>query len=139
MLPLNTPAKQTVAGKRIYVLEDNLDNRIVLRMALIGAILEFDRWGRDTMKHLKQFAPVDLIILDLMLPAGVTGYSVFEEIRADKTFTKIPIIAFSASEPSVAIPKCQHLGFSGFIPKPMGDNFAEQIMKAISGEKIWQF
>jgi CheY-like chemotaxis protein len=127
-------------GKRIFVVEDNLQNRVIFKMMLIsqGAWVEFDRWGRDALWRLQAFKNVDLIILDLMLRGGMSGYTIFDEIRSLPEFAQVPIIAVSAAEPAVAIPTTQEKGFSGFIAKPINDDlFPKQIARIIAGEAVW--
>ena len=122
------------------MVEDSLENRVITRIALTshGAVLDFDIWGLDTIRRLKGFAPVDAIILDLMLPRGMTGYKVFDLIRAQPAFAKVPIIAVSAVDPSEAIPLCIEKGFSGFIAKPLDtEAFPEQVAEVIAGKNIW--
>lgn len=130
----------TLHGKRIFVVEDNFQNRIVFTMALKthGAQVEFDRWGRDTLLRLQVFHPVDLIILDLMLPGGITGYDIFDEIRAVPGYDAVPIVAVSAAEPAIALPKTREKGFAGFISKPIdSDIFPAQIERILTGEPVW--
>lgn len=127
-------------GKRIFIVEDNVHNRIVFTMALklAGAMLEFDRWGRNTMVRLDAFQPVDLIILDLMLPGGTSGYDIYDEIRHRPGYASVPIVAVTASEPAIALPKTREKGFSGFIAKPIdSDIFPEQIARLIAGDDVW--
>jgi CheY-like chemotaxis protein len=127
-------------NKRIFVVEDNLENRIITQLALMrtGAHLEFDRWGRETIKLLHRQMPVDLIVLDLMFPHGVTGYDIFDQIRREAEFNHVPIVAVSAADPSEALPKCRARGFAGFISKPIEEDvFPDQLVRLMSGEKIW--
>ncbi len=127
-------------GKHIFIVEDNLQNRVVFTMALKlhGATIEFDRWGDDSILHLSAFDMVDLIILDLMLPSGVTGYDIHDRIRCLPKYRTVPIIAVSAAEPSIALPKTQQHGFDGFIAKPIDvDLFPKQVAKVIGGEPVW--
>lgn len=126
--------------KRIFVVEDNLENRVVLRMTLgkVGAIVEFDQWGRSTLARLNAFAPVDLILLDLMLGFSASGYQIFDEIRADPAWQSVPIVAVSATNAADAIPRCMAQGFQGFIAKPIDlDQFPQQLARALAGEPIW--
>lgn len=130
----------TLDEKRIFMVEDNLENRIIIQLALVrtSAILEFDRWGRDTLRKLAWFSPVDLILLDLMLPHGESGFEIFTQIRQKPEFATVPIAAVSAADPSLAIRKCRDMGFSGFIAKPIDDElFAPQLEKLIKGEAVW--
>lgn len=127
--------------KRIFVVEDDFNNRIITQMALIthDVRVEFDRWGKDTMVKLVSFGKPDLILLDLMFPNGITGYDIFDLIRANNTYNNVPIVAISASDTSTAIPRCQAKGFSGFIAKPIdSDHFAAQLEAILDGQKVWQ-
>jgi CheY-like chemotaxis protein len=131
----------TMNLKRIFVVEDNIENRVITQMALglLGARVEFDRFGRDTLSKLHNFGKVDLIILDLMFPNGVTGYDIFDMIRSDSALAAVPIVAVSASDATTSIPRCQAKGFSGFIPKPIDiDRFPKQIEEIMNGHSVWQ-
>lgn len=130
---------QKLREKRIFITEDNTLNRAVYMMLLkiSGAIVEFDRLGRETPSKLEAFKP-NLIILDLMLPNGDSGYQIFNKIRQMPDYGKVPIVAISASEPSVALPKCKELGFSGFIAKPIEEELlVDQLVRLIEGEEVW--
>lgn len=127
-------------GKHILIVEDNMLNRVVYvtTLGLQGAVLEFDRSGSEALAKLKSVHNWDLIILDLMLPRGMSGFELFKAIRAIPHYQAIPIIAISASEPSVAIPRAQELGFSGFISKPIDEALiCDQLARVIEGEHIW--
>lgn len=127
-------------NKRIFIVEDNLQNRVVFRIILAkqGALVEFERAGEETLTRLKVFGQVDLIILDLMLAHNISGYDLFDKIRAVPKFNAVPIIAVSAAEPAVALPKARQQGFAGFIAKPIDDSlFPKQIARVIGGEQVW--
>ena len=129
-----------LTGKTVFIVEDNSMNRVVYHMTLgkHGMFLHFDRWGRGSIARLNEVAHLDLIILDLMLPQGESGFTIFEKIRAIPQYDSIPVVAVSASEPAVAIPKAQKLGFSGFIAKPIDSLiFPKQIDRILDGENIW--
>ena len=127
--------------KRIFVVEDNGANSSVMRMLLEwqGAKVTIERWGGDqTLQLLRDFAPVDVILLDLMLPNNITGYDVFDRIRTLPDFDDVPILAVSAMDASVAIPKARGRGFAGFIAKPIDyDLFPRQIIDALAGKAVW--
>jgi len=81
---------------------------------------------------------VDLIVLDLMLAEGVTGFDLFDQIRGIEKYAAVPIIAVSAMDPSIAIPKLRKQGFSGFIAKPIDNvQFPRQLACIIAGETVW--
>lgn len=127
-------------GKYIYIIEDNLQNRVVFQMALTrqGALVDFDRWGRDAVFHLENTSRVDLIVLDLMLANGISGFDLYDEIRAIPTTADVPIVAVSAMDAAVAIPIARARGFNGFIAKPIDYNqFSKQLLAVINGEPVW--
>ena len=91
--------------------------------------------GKDI---LLEMLPLDLIILDLMFPGGKSGFDIFQEIRSWSQVDAVPIIAVSAMDTSVAMPKVRDLGFAGFISKPVNmDLFPRQIRPVIDGEPVW--
>src|SRR5258705_7121109 len=106
-----------LTDKHIFIVEDNVQNRVVFKMALVrhGAVVEFERWGHNSIFQLKGMPKIDLIILDLMLADGISGLTVFDEIHALPQYDLVPIIAVSAMEPAVAIPQVQRKGFAAFI------------------------
>jgi CheY-like chemotaxis protein len=127
--------------KHIFIVEDNLMNRTVFQIALVkqGAQVDFERRGSDTLYHLKRLRQVDLIIMDLMLQDGITGFSLFQEIRKVERFTHTPVVAVSAMDPSVAIPEAKELGMNGFIPKPINNAaFAQQLAHILEGDTLWE-
>lgn len=127
-------------NKRIFLVEDQIENRIIIQILLEqqGAKVAIDRWGLDTLKRLQTFAPVDVILLDLMFPNFVTGYHLFDQIHALPNFDDVPIVAVSAAEPTEAIAKTKEKGFAGFIAKPINDElFPQQIAKILAHEPIW--
>ena len=127
-------------GKNIFIVEDNQQNRVVFQMSLIrhGAKVEFERCGRNTIHALQGMLHVDLICLDLMLAHDVSGLDIYKEIRALPSFSKLPIVAVSAMDPAIAVPKVRALGFSGFIAKPINNHlFPKQIAKLLAGESVW--
>ena len=127
-------------NRRIFLVEDDIANRAIIQMLLEGngAKTAIDRWGIDTISRIQIIMPVDLILLDLMFPDGVSGFDIFDDIRAEPSLAHIPIVAVSAMDPSMAIPKTQAKGFDGFIPKPIEyELFVKQIAKILEGEAVW--
>lgn len=132
--------EQLLKGKRAFIIEDNVANRSIMQLLLEqnGATVGFERWGLVAVEKLRKFAPVDIILLDLMFPNGITGYDVFKQIRESGYFPDTPIVAVSASESAVAIPKTQALGFAGFIAKPIEyDIFGKLVNQILEHETVW--
>src|SRR5690606_41774798 len=105
---------------------------------LHGAVVDYERWGRNAAQRLKHSPPFDLIILDLMLAEEVSGFDVYDEIRALPEYATTPIVAVSAMDPALALPKTREKGFAGFIAKPIDSQvFAKQIADILQGQQVW--
>jgi two-component system, chemotaxis family, sensor kinase CheA len=130
----------SLTNKRIFLVEDNIGSLTITKtlLELHGAVVGTHSSGHDVVPHLLNFLPVDLIILDLMLPSGVTGYNIFQAIRDQDELQEAPVIAMSVADRSKVIPEAQKRGFSGFISKPLDfREFPKLIDRIIEGESIW--
>ena len=128
--------------KRIFYIEDDTKNRAVVKTILeySGAVVSSESWGRIEVvqNRLESFHPVDLILLDLMFPKNVSGYDVFDALRRESQFAHIPIVAISASDPAMEMPKLRAKGFNGFIAKPINiHSFPEQVGNILTQGHYW--
>ncbi|MCA9970737.1 MAG: response regulator [Anaerolineales bacterium] len=131
---------ETLTGRRIAVIEDNVTNLAVFATTLRrqGASVIQDAWNTGTTELLLENLPVDLILLDIMLRRGVSGYDVFDAWQAYPELRDIPVVAVSSLDAETEIPKAQARGFAGFISKPISVvNFPGQIAACLAGEKVW--
>lgn len=130
----------SLKNKRIFIVEDNWQNRVVYQMVLIRheALVYFEAWGANTINSLKKTSHVDVIVLDLTLGQGISGFDLFDQIRALPNLASVPIVAVSAMDPAIAIPEARSKGFAGFIAKPIDIHmFPQQIATIIAGEPVW--
>ena len=126
--------------KHVFIVEDNPQNRVIYQVILTqyGASVLFERSGKFTVSRLQNTTEVDLIILDLMLPEQASGFDLFDEIRALPHLQGVPIVAISAMDPAVALPRVRARGFAGFIAKPIDKGlFPQQIADLIEGQEVW--
>ena len=133
-------------NRRVFIVEDNDINLEIMEIVLRshGADIAVDRWGIKTTTRIRASMPVDIILLDLMLPkkvigeSPITGYQVYQEIRSDSDFDDIPIAAVSAVAREGVIPVLREMGFVGFIGKPLDlDKFPNQVASIINGQTYW--
>lgn len=106
--------------KTIAVVEDNPDNRLLLR-ALLGDrydLVEFDN-GTDALAGLSASLP-DLVLLDISLP-GMDGNEILSRIRADQRLRPLPVIALTAHAMAGDREKYLSAGFDDYITKPIID------------------
>lgn len=130
----------SLVGKKIFIVEDDPNNLAIVSSILRrqGASVYFDLWGRGTMQRIISLLPVDMILMDLMLPQGVSGYDVVEGLHEIPELREIPVIALTAMDPATEVKKARDLGFSGFICKPIRTKTFVEILDAIlDGQKVW--
>jgi CheY-like chemotaxis protein len=128
-----------LSNRRIFIVEDNAGNLAVESIYLerYGATVKFVRWGTDAIEKLTKALPIDIILMDLMLPGDISGFDVFLMLKAIPELASIPVVAVSASDPDVAMPKAAKMGFSGFISKPISPRIAQQVANVLDGKKVW--
>jgi two-component system cell cycle response regulator DivK len=105
-------------GKRILVVEDQEDNRQILRDLLTNAgyeIIEAEN-GEEGLAVAAREQP-DLILMDIQLPL-LDGYEVTRRIKADPALRAIPIIAVTSYALSGDESKAQAAGCDAYIAKP---------------------
>jgi CheY-like chemotaxis protein len=127
-------------NKRVFVIEDDSSNLAIIRTILLrqGASVPFDVWGKGTIEIIRNSMPIDLILLDLALPRGVSGYDVFDQIRATPELDKIPVVIVTAADPSTEMVKARKKGVNGFISKPIKyGTFAHLVHNVLNGEAVW--
>lgn len=128
-------------GKTIFLVEDDPVNLAVIRVSLQtqGAMVPYDHWGDSTLKKLLYGAgDIDLILLDIMLPGRISGYDIFDAIKKNPEFANTPIVAVTASDPDLEIPKARKKGFNGYISKPIDRNqFPKDLLAVIEGGEVW--
>ena len=127
-------------GKRIFVLEDDVTNLAIISAILRrgGAEIFFDTWGKETLSVLLKFLPIHAILLDLNLPNNVSGFDVYDQIHARPELGNIPVIAVTATDPSIGMKKAREKGFNGYITKPIRTKtFVKAMSDILAGQEVW--
>lgn len=115
-------------------------------MAIIGVMMRYlgmkafiNTTGEGVVELARAMRPLpDVIFLDLNLPR-TTGYDILKLIRADDKLHNVLVIAVTAQDADVEIPKCQAAGFNGYIGKPISRaRFPRQLKRILSGEPVWE-
>ena len=73
--------------------------------------------GRDAQAAIEHIEPVDVIVLDLMLPY-VSGYQLIGEIRENPLWRYVPIVVLSGKVMEHDIVKALDLGANDYVTKP---------------------
>lgn len=114
---LQTYVEQMV-GTKILIVDDDQDIRrlLGLRLKSGGYEVAFAGDAISAVNMARKEKP-DLILLDLMLPAG-DGYVVMERLRAMPALEGIPIIVVSARDPVTERERLVGAGADAFFHKP---------------------
>ena len=106
--------------KKIAVVEDNPDNRLLVQVILepLYLVVEYET-GFAALAGLPNEKP-DLILLDISLPE-MDGTEVLRRIRATPELQKIPVIALTAHAMSGDREKYLAAGFNDYVTKPIVD------------------
>jgi CheY-like chemotaxis protein len=127
-------------GKRIFVVEDDSSNLAIIRTILLrhGASVPFEAWGHKTVEAMLRSLPIDLILLDLALPNGVSGYDVYDQLGDVPELADVPVVVVTAADPSTEMIRAREKGLSGFISKPIHyGTFAKTVAAALEGKPVW--
>lgn len=105
--------------ERVLVVEDNEHAAYLLKTLLerAGYSVIVSPDGRDALEKLKALEPVDLVMLDLMLPY-VSGYQVLIEARQNPKWQRVPIVVVTARTLEMDAVRALETGANDFVRKP---------------------
>ena len=114
--------------KKILVVDDDLDTRLLLKIRLESNGYETSCAGDavSAVQVAREERP-DVILLDFGLPGG-DGVVVMERVQIFPALAQIPVIVISAREPSSTGQRALLAGAHAYIQKPI-DN--EELLRAI--------
>ncbi len=106
--------------RKIAVVDDNADNRLIIRTILEDQyeILEFSS-GMEAIQGFKKSKP-DVVILDISLPE-MDGTEILRRIREDSYLHDLPVIALTAHAMVGDREKYLAAGFNDYVAKPILD------------------
>jgi len=108
-----------MSGETILYIEDNLDNRRLIRRLLNAEGYQFAEAGNaaEALEVLKTLHP-DLILMDINMP-DMDGYTLTAHIRTMPGFQSIPIVALTANVMRGDRERSLEAGCDGYIQKPI--------------------
>jgi two-component system, cell cycle response regulator DivK len=108
-----------MSGSTILYIEDNLDNRTLIRRILTaeGYVVREAADAGEALELLKSLLP-DLILMDINMPK-VDGYTLTAQIRGLAGFESVPIVALTANVMRGDRERSLEAGCDGYIQKPI--------------------
>ncbi len=121
-------------GKKILVVDDKEDSRVLVRKVLGRRGYEIIEagTGEDAISMAQTELP-DLILMDIRLPGGIDGLEATRRIKATPQVAHIPILAMTASVRPEDMQRALNEGCSGFVRKPIDiDELPKQVAEYIA-------
>lgn len=130
--PIENKADKVFEKKKILIVDDDMRNVFVLTKILEDKKVQIvvGKNGRDGIEKLNNNPDTALVIMDIMMPE-MDGYEAMQEIRKDKRFIKLPIIALTAKAMKGDREKCIQAGANDYLSKPV------QPEKLLSLLRVW--
>lgn len=129
-------------GFRILLAEDNLVNRRVVEMMLVGTEYNLATAvnGRDAVEAFRD-AGADAVLMDVSMPE-MDGYEATRAIRlieVQKGLARTPIIGMTAHALDADRARCIAAGMDDYLPKPVGlDSLREMLGKWLDTDERLQ-
>lgn len=123
-----------LSGKQVLIVDDDIRNIFALSSVLEqqGMKVVTSGDGNDAMMKLKNHPDIQIILMDIMMP-GMDGYDTIKQIRKNKAWIKLPIIALTAKAMMGDREKCIEAGASDYISKPVN---TEQLLSLM---RVWLY
>ncbi len=120
-------------AKTILYVEDNLDNRTLVRRLLQASgynVLEAAN-AAEALDLLNTHRP-DLILMDINMP-DIDGYTLTRTIKTQEHLRSVPIVALTANVMRGDKERTLQAGCDGYIEKPIDvDRFTDQIAEFLT-------
>ena len=110
---------KSLRGLRILLVEDNEINQDVIGELLRqnGAAVAIAANGAEAVTKIKE-QPFELVLMDVQMPV-MDGFKATSEIRKDKRFAELPIIALTANAQADEKRQAEEAGMNDYITKPI--------------------
>ena len=123
----------TINGNTILYVEDNPDNRNLIRRVLNAeGYMVVEASNADLAFNKLENESIDLILMDINMP-DMDGYTLTAKIKKMDQYKNIPIVAVTANVMRGDREKSLEAGCDGYIQKPIDiDTLAQQIERFIT-------
>jgi PAS domain S-box-containing protein len=117
----------------VLVVEDNADVAAMLRRVLVRAGFEVSVGadGREGVEMARRNPP-HVVLCDLGLPAGMSGFDVARELRADPRTADLRLVALTGYGRPEDKQRCSEAGFDAHVTKPVDNAVLKQMLTALA-------
>ena len=119
---LSAPLRDTensLLGKRILLVEDNRMNQVLATRILdkLEVRLDIANHGEEAIRKLGEES-YDVVLMDIQMPV-MDGLEATRRIRLNERFKDLPIVAMSAGVTLDEQARCEEVGMTAFVGKPI--------------------
>jgi CheY-like chemotaxis protein len=117
--------------EKLLIVDDIGQLRKLLRLTLgygIYNMYEADN-GKDALELARTITP-DVMVLDVMLPGGLDGFQICEEIKSDPKLKAIFVVLLTARGQKEDIEKGKQVGADSYIVKPFSPAHLIEIIES---------
>ena len=108
-------------------------------VSLVQKFLQLDNYniltcnnGKEALKVLEEkYEEIVLILLDVMMPGGFSGFEVLRTIKSKDSYNDIKVILFTVKSFREDIEKGNELGADGYVTKPFSGNELRSYIKEV--------
>ena len=136
--PASTVGLQRLAGLRLLVAEDNLNNQQVARELLEdeGASVQIANNGKEAVEAVAAAdPPFDVVLMDLQMPV-MDGFTATRRIREDLALLTLPVVAMTANAMASDREACLAAGMNEHVGKPFDLDHLVQVLLRQAGRGV---
>jgi CheY-like chemotaxis protein/CHASE3 domain sensor protein len=124
--------EKALLNKTVLITDDDMRNIFALSSALqiYDMNILIANNGREAIERLNENDKIDIVLMDIMMPE-MDGYEAMKQIRKEKRYLKLPIIALTAKAMKNDREKCIEAGANDYISKPV------DMDKLLSMLRVW--
>ena len=105
--------------QRILVVDDQPNIRQLVEITLRAADRQiFEAESGERAIEVAHAEPMDLIIMDLMMPGGMDGIAAVKQLKADPETRGCPVLILTAKDQQCERERAMAVGASDYLAKP---------------------
>jgi PAS domain S-box-containing protein len=130
-LPEGLPASSATAGRRVLVVDDNVDSAesLAVLLRLYGHEVRLAHDGEAALKEARSFRP-DVIFLDLSLPK-IDGYEVARRLRLEPAMSGMTLVAMTGYGHEEERRRTREAGFQAHLVKPVNFDMLRELLSSL--------